>query len=35
MGEVSKKCEQLVSKLVALIVKHVREGGQLVEPKFP
>jgi hypothetical protein len=35
MGEVSKKCEQLDSKLVALIVKHVREGGQLVEPKFP
>lgn len=35
MGEVSKKCEQLDTKLVALIVKHVREGGQLVEPKFP
>jgi hypothetical protein len=35
MGEVSKKCEQLDDKLVALIVKHVREGGQLVEPKFP
>jgi hypothetical protein len=35
MGEVSKKCEQLDDKLVALIVKHVREGGQLAEPKFP
>lgn len=35
MGEVSKKCEQLDDKLVALIVKHVREGGPLVEPKFP
>lgn len=35
MGEVSKKCEQLDDKLVALIVKYVREGGQLVEPKFP
>jgi hypothetical protein len=35
MGEVSKKCEQLDDKLVALIVKHVREGGKLVEPKFP
>lgn len=35
MGEVSKKCEQLDDKLVALIVKHVREGGTLVEPKFP
>jgi hypothetical protein len=34
-GEVSKKCEQLDTKLVNLIVQHVRDGGELATPKFP
>jgi len=35
MGTVSKKCEQLDDKLISVIVQHVRDGGKLVEPKFP
>lgn len=35
IGDVSQKCEQLDKKLVDVIVQHVRDGGQLVEPKFP